>query len=254
MDYTEEEFIQLEEDERSLTNEYIAAMLLILANTKGDLENEIRRFYQKYGKDGVITYAEARKWVSEEDHRRRLTALLMFLTATMSSTQLKLKREFEKMLTSVIGKESGHFTVNINPDEILKLTWGSDDKNWLERLEDDVDTWNVNIAADCKRSILQRKSLDDVLDKLDKRFNTIESITNSLGLTESTAIGSMAREKAFKELGIKKYQFYTRVDERRCETCGAMHGLIFPISAYEVGVTASPLHPHCRCWEVPILE
>lgn len=254
MDYTEEEFIQLEEDERSLTDDYIAAMLLILANTKGDLENELRRFYQKYGKDGVITYAEARKWVSEEDHRRRLTTLLMFLTATMISTQLKLKSEFEKMLTSVIGKEGGHFTVDIDPDEILKLTWGSDDKNWLERLEDDVDTWSVNIAADWKRSILQQKSLDDVLDKLDKRFNTIESITNSLGLTESTAIGSMSRKKAFEELGIKKYQFYTKVDERRCETCGAMHGLIFPISAYEVGVTASPLHPHCRCIEIPILE
>ena len=82
----------------------------------------------------------------------------------------------------------------------------------------------------------------------------MNSILNKLALTESTAVGSIARREIFKELGIKKYQFFTKPDERRCETCGAMHGLIFPISAYEIGVTASPLHPHCRCWEVPITD
>jgi SPP1 gp7 family putative phage head morphogenesis protein len=114
---------------------------------------------------------------------------------------------------------------------------------WLKRLEADVDLWNVRISMDWKRAILQRKAINDVLDILNKRFDSIESVVKKLGLTESTAIGSLARQKIFKELGIKKYRFYTKVDERRCETCGAMHGHIFPISSYEVGVTASPMHP-----------
>lgn len=66
--YTEEQFINLEQEERELTDEAIAIMLLILANIKGDLEKELQSFYQKYGKDGVVTYSEARKWVSEQDH------------------------------------------------------------------------------------------------------------------------------------------------------------------------------------------
>jgi SPP1 gp7 family putative phage head morphogenesis protein len=107
---------------------------------------------------------------------------------------------------------------------------------------------------DIKQSFLKRKSIDDVLLKLDKRFTSMEYVLTTLGLSESTAVGSMARQMIFQQLGISKYQFYTKADERTCETCGSMHGLIFPISAYEVGVTASPLHPRCRCWEVPIVD
>jgi SPP1 gp7 family putative phage head morphogenesis protein len=252
--YTDEQFEQLEKEEREITDEAIAAMLLILANTKGNLEKELRNFYQQYGKDGVVTYAEARKWVSEQDHQRRLTALMVFLGLELNSAMLSIKSEFEKMLKLVIGKETGFFDVAIDMNAILNFAWGADDSTWLKRLEADVELWDAYIAMDWKRAMLQRKQLDEVLKLLDKRFTTMESIVNTLGLTESTAIGSIARKKIFEQLGITKYQFYTKPDERRCETCGSMHGLVFPISAYEVGVTASPIHPRCRCWEVPIRD
>lgn len=252
--YAEEEFIALEEEERDITDETIAAILLILASTKGNLENELRNFYQKYGKDGVVTYAEARKWVSERNHQRRLTALSLYAGLEFTSALSKMKTELEKMLKSVIGKETGFFDVEIGVDAVINMAWGEDMSTWLDRLEADVNLWNARITSDWKKAFLRGDTLDDVLEQLTKRFNTIGSIVESLGLSESTAIGSLARQKIFKELGITKYQFYTKPDERRCETCGSMHGLVFPISAYEVGVTASPLHPRCRCWEVPITE
>jgi len=252
--YTDEQFEQLEQEERDIIDESLAAILLILANTKGNLEKELRDFYYKYGQDGVVTYSEARKWVSEEDHRRRLTALIAVLTLEFDAALVDIKKEFEKMLKLVIGKETGFFNVEIDMDAILDILWGADDLNWLKRLENDVDLWKVYLSNDWKRSILQRKNLKDVLKQLNKRFNSINSIVQTLGLTESTAIGSLARRKILAELGITKYRFYTKPDERRCETCGSMHGLVFPISAYEVGVTASPMHPRCRCWEVPIMD
>lgn len=252
--YTEEQLTQLEQEERELTDESIAIMLLILTTTKGNIEKELRDFYQKYGKDGVVTYAEARKWVSEQDHQRRLTALLAFLSGTFVSALLDMKSEFERMLKLVIGKETGFFNVEISWKAILEMPWGVDEATWLKRLTDDVDLWNAYIAVDLKRAFMSGKTLDEVLKLLNKRFTSIESIVQTLGLTESTAIGSLARRKIFAELGITKYQFYTKPDERRCETCGSMHGLIFPISAYEVGSTASPIHPRCRCWEVPIVD
>jgi SPP1 gp7 family putative phage head morphogenesis protein len=129
-----------------------------------------------------------------------------------------------------------------------------DDLYWLDRLEADVNLWKVTIASDLKQAIHKGASLDDVLKQLNKRFGSIDKVLTKLGLSESTAVGSLSRQAIFKELGIAKYQFYTKVDERRCEQCGALHGVVFPISAFEVGVTASPIHPHCRCWEVPILE
>jgi SPP1 gp7 family putative phage head morphogenesis protein len=117
-----------------------------------------------------------------------------------------------------------------------------------------VDLWKAYLGTDLKRSMLRRDSIDEVIEQLNKRFMSFERILKRLGLTESTAVGSLARKEIFKELGIKKYRFYAREDERTCEHCGSLHGLTFPMTAYEVGVTASPIHAHCRCWEVPIVE
>ena len=253
--YTEEQFEQLEQEEREITDEAILFMLLLLKNTKSDLEKELRDFYSKYGKDGVVTYSEARKWVSGNDHRRRLTALLLYIQANFGELQTKLTVEFRDMLEQVIGKEMKFFEVESEniADEPLTETWGTDDENWQDRLENDIALWCAYILMDIKQNLLKGKSIEDLILKINKRFDYMESLLTTLGLSESTAVGSIVRRMIFRELGISRYQFYTKADERTCEVCGSMHGLIFPISAYEIGVTASPLHPRCRCWEVPIL-
>lgn len=252
--WTEQDFINLEQEEREITDEAIIAMIFVLSGIKGDLVKELQAFYQKYGKDGVVTYSEARKWVSEKDHRRRLTVLTLLVSGAFASAFSNLEKHFRKFLVDVIGKESTFFGVPVDVEKLLTRNWGVDDLYWLQRLENDVNLWKATISGDIKRSILQRKNLNDILSQLDKRFESIDKVLQKLGLTESTAVGSLSRQAIFKELGISKYRFYTNPDERRCETCGAMHGQVFPISAYEVGVTASPIHPRCRCWEEPIVE
>lgn len=254
--YTEEEFIQLEQDERTLTDEAIAIMLLLLANTKSALEKELLSFYQQYGKDGVVTYAEARKWVGNNDHRRRLTVLTMFINEKFGELRDGLLPELKRMLENVIGKEINFFDVDSTDiaDKPLDEQWGADEKTWLERIDDDIALWCAYILMDIKQAFHRKNHIDDVLAKLNKRFKSMETLLTTIGLSESTAVGSMARRMIFQKLGITKYQFYTKADERTCEICGSMHGLIFPISAYEVGVTASPVHHRCRCWEVPIVD
>ena len=254
--YTEEQFEKLEQEERVITDEAILFMLYLIRETKGTLEKELRDFYSKYGTDGVVTYAEARKWISGSDHRRRLTALLVYINENFNTLRNDLCPKFRKMLEEVIGKEIMFFNADAKDvaDKPLNEGWATDDKNWNERLDDDIAIWCAYILMDIKQALLKRMHIDKVLLKLDKRFATMESVLTTLGLSESTAIGSMTRRVIFQRLGISRYQFYTKADERTCEVCGSMHGLIFPISAYEIGVTASPLHPRCRCWEVPIMD
>ena len=253
MIYTEEQFDKLEQEERVITDEAIAAMLLLLASTKSNLENELRKFYQQYGKDGIVTYQEARKWVGSNNRRKRLTVLLLFINENFDQLANDLTPQFKAMLEEVVDKERLFFEVDID-DDALTEQWGADEKTWEERLADDVALWAAYLAADIKQSLLKHKTIDEVLAQMHKRFASMGYVLDKLGLTESTAVGSIARKQAFKALGITKYEFFTRADERTCEVCGSMHGLVFPISAYEIGVTASPLHPRCRCWEVPIRE
>lgn len=252
--HTDKEFEQLEQEERELTDGAIATMLALLASVKSTLKKELIIFYEMYGTNGIVTYYNAREWVSNQDHRRRLTVLLATLNTEFANVFGKLKDEFNNMLKRVLDKEAGFFDVSLDVDKLLNKPWGVDDATWLTRLDDDIDLWKYYVATDWKRSMLRRADIDDVLNLLDRRFNTIESVLERLGLTESTAYGSLARREIFKELGIDKYRFYTKEDERTCDVCGSMHGLVFPMSSYEIGVNASPLHPHCRCFEIPIVD
>lgn len=249
--YTEEELEQLEQEEREITDEEIALMLLLLSSIRKDLESEIREFYQKYGKDGVVTYAEARKWISEKDHRKRLTVLLLFITASFNKLLDDLRPHFEQIIRNIWNTEFEFFDTELS-DDIDYLNWGADNKNWEDRLEDNVVRWNYNVQNKVKQGLLTRATLEDVLDDIDDLFDYMERATNTLAVTESTAAGTDARQEIFKRQGFKKYRFYTQADERTCSICGSMHGLIFPVSAMIVGVNASPLHPSCRCFEIPV--
>ena len=249
--YNEELLTQLEQEEHELTLETLLLLLALIRGLHSDLEYELRKFYQKYGKDGVVTYAEARKWISEKNHQRRLSWLLGLTAARFTSLFEKLRKDFEPMVGKVIAKEFDFFGVALDTP---KLNWGVDDLTWLDRLADDVTMWRYYVENDIKRGMLARKTIDDISETLNKRFLTMENVIRRLAITETTAVGSIARKAAFKELGITKYQYFAREDERTCEHCGSLHGLVFPISAYEVGATAPCLHPGCRCWTVPIKE
>jgi len=255
--YTDEQFDQLEQEEHSLTEEAFMALALALTSTHKNLENEIREFYQKYGKDGVVTYQEARKWVSQKNHSKRLFILYSFIGKTFDDSFLVFEGAFRNHLKSIIQSEIDFFNLDsklFDIDKILNMGWGVDDLNWYDRLLNYHDKWIKVLSDDLKLSFIKRDNIMDVLNDLDKRFVSMEKILWRLYVTESTAVGSLARREIFKELGVKNYRFYAREDERTCEHCGSLHGLTFPLSAFEVGVTASPIHSHCRCWEVPIWE
>lgn len=49
--------------------------------------------------------------------------------------------------------------------------------------------------------------------------------------------------QAYKDSGVKTVRWVTSEDERRCATCGAMHGKIYSIDK----VPPKP-HRNCRCW------
>lgn len=248
--YTDEQFEQLEQEELEITEEEIALMLLLLSATKDTLEKELRDFYSKYGKDGVVTYQEARKWVSSADHRRRLTVMLLFINESFDKLHEELIPHFNALLEKVANKEHEFFGVDL-PEEFDTVFWGADEKSWEERLDEDVQLWKYQTQNKLKQTLLRRATLEDVAEWVDDYFGYMGRVLKRLGLTESTAIGSFVRQDIFQKLGVNKYRFYTQADERTCEVCGSMHGLVFPVSAMVIGSTASPLHPNCRCFEIP---
>lgn len=251
--WTDEQFEELEESELQKTLTLIAAMLLLIGETKGNIESELLRFYRKYGTDGVVTYKDVTKWVDSNDKRRRFTVLTLFLSDQFVTLNNKLETKFLELETDIFQTEFSFFDIDI-PKDFTLILWGQDELSWKDRLRNDVNLWNYYCYKDVKQAILRQESIEDVLRSLDKRFLSIENVLERLGLSESSAMTTVARKEIFKELGIKQFRYYTKADERTCEQCAPLHGLVFPMSSYEVGVNAPPIHPRCRCFTIPIMD
>ena len=72
--------------------------------------------------------------------------------------------------------------------------------------------------------------------------------------TEHSYFMGEATNLAYQELNVEKYQYSSALDSRTCESCGAMDGEIIDMKDRVVGYNASPLHPNCRCCELPYVE
>lgn len=246
--YTDKELEELEKEEESLSEEALAALLFSLGISKSEIEKAIRDFYSRYGKDGVVTFQEAKKWISNKNHLRRYIILSQFVEDTFDASFVAFEETFRKHLRDVILKESNFFGVKVDVDDLLDLVWGTDGLNWKQRLWAHYDKWTSVLNGDLKKAFLKRESIFDVLKTIGGRYESMEKILDRLCVTETTATATMTRKEIFKQKGIKSYRFYTQADERTCETCGSMHGRIFPMVAFEIGVSAPPLHPRCRCF------
>lgn len=247
---TNDDYDKLSEEEHDDVLKAMALIASLLTDFSDDVEKELASFYQKYGTNGSVSYTDARKYVSNTKRKRRILVLFASISALLKDLEDQIARQFETAFDSIIARELDFFESSI---EVSPSAWGADSLAWQDRLAADVDTWSMRIQQDLIQIFIRQRPLDAALAQMKKRKTTIENVVERLIESEATAVRSEVRKAVFKDLGIARYRFYTRKYERTCEICGAIHGKEFPMSQYEVGTTASPLHPFCRCWEEPIV-
>ena len=252
--HTEDEFLKLASEEGQLTDEEIAFLLTVLTDAKANIIREVESFYRKYGKDGIVTYTEARKYVSAKERKRRMLVLFLAIKAILHDAIANISARVANFMDILAATEYEFFDSEIPEDSPNEVAWGVGELTWRERLLEDEELWLAYLLTQLRQAWIRRQTIDDVIAIIDGRFGTMENALARLVDTEVTALTSDVRRRIFRDLGIEEYEFYTRVDERRCEVCGSMHGMRFPITQYEVGVTAPPMHPRCRCWTVPVTD
>ena len=250
--WTDEQFEKLEQEELQETLALFASLVLFIGRAHDNLEDKLSSFYQKYSTDGVMTYADARKIVSDKDRRKRINVLMLDIQREFVNLQSLMEVVFDELEEKILTTEFDFFDVE-RPDDFKLNRWGADNTTWDVRLDSDIRVWMYNVQKDVKQALTKGASVEEVLEDLDKRFGTIERVTKRLIISESSAFTTIARKDIFKTLGAKSYRYYTKADERVCGECGPMHGKTFPMAAYEIGVTAPPIHPNCRCWTTPIM-
>lgn len=139
-------------------------------------------------------------------------------------------------------------------DAILKKPWAQDEKVFSDRIWQNKEKLIQELHTELTQSIIRGASPQKAIGNLARKMNVSKSQAGNLIMTESAAISAAARKDCFNELGVDRYQFDATLDGKTCEMCGALDGKVFKMSEYEIGITANPIHPRCRCCTAPYCD
>ena len=73
-------------------------------------------------------------------------------------------------------------------------------------------------------------------------------------MTEEAFFNSAAQKDCFAELDVEQFEIVATLDSHTSDICREMDGKHFPMSQWEVGVTAPPFHVWCRSTTVPFFD
>ena len=104
------------------------------------------------------------------------------------------------------------------------------------------------------QNIILGKDPQKAIDDIAKKMNTSKVNAGRLVMTEEAFFSSAAQKDCFAELDVEMYEIVATLDSHTSEICREMDGKVFPMSQWEVGVTAPPFHVWCRTTTVPAFE
>ena len=136
--------------------------------------------------------------------------------------------------------------------ELLK-SWAVDGVPLYDRFNANKAKLSTSVKSTLVKGFRNEMTVDQVVKEVSKTMGVGEAVAKRLVVTENTHFSTYATYLAIKEAGYTEYQYFSRLTANTCEDCMALHLSIFPIEAYEEGVTAPTLHPYCVCYIKPVL-
>ena len=262
---TLEELEKLDDEENEIALAIIALLISDSNSIKLSLRNEIGSWFRKYAEDGKYTFKQARKVLTKRELRefnvrygtkfKRLTrqnALRYKIQKSTAKLREKYQLQLRELADKVVEIEQNAFDLKLDDTDLTDNKWGEDKQSPTQRVDNKIDKLTVSLQTEVERVMYTSGNADEVEELIDKKFLLLASAMALLLTTERVAMSSFARANIYKALGYNYYKFVALRDERMCETCGALDGTIFPISAFMPGVTAPCLHPRCRCSTVGV--
>ena len=136
--------------------------------------------------------------------------------------------------------------------EILAFPWSG--RHYSQNLWINRTKLKNAMVQELTQMIIQGKGVKETSKALSKRLDADYKNCVRLIHTEHSYFMGEATAKADEELEVEMYQYSSALDKRTCSDCGKWDGEIIKLSERVVGYNASPLHPYCRCTELPYIE
>ena len=139
-------------------------------------------------------------------------------------------------------------------EKIVSKPWAVDGKNFSDRLWENKTKLINNMHNSLSRMCITGEAPDRAIAEISKQMGVSKAQAGRVVMTESAAFANKARQDCMEELDVEQFEVVETLDSHTCETCGGMDGKHFPMSEFEVGVTAPPYHPNCRGCTCPYFD
>lgn len=131
----------------------------------------------------------------------------------------------------------------IQMDKLMKMEWNGG--TFSSRIWKDKDNLLNHLHTTLLRGIALGHNPRRIANDLKKSMGVSYRACERLARTEVLHFLNEAAYEAYREHGVEKYRFVVSLDERTCEICGALDGMIFNLDEREEGVNYPVMHPNC---------
>lgn len=254
--------------------------------TAKELEKDIARYFQKYGKDNVIEFRTMMQDLSQEDKNMLFKDMEAFaekypehahlmpvresvyklnrMQGLHYSTQMKLlelgvieQKELEKHLEKTYGKHYknmleelgiGNQFLSVN-DTIMRNTIFSkwvNNENFSDRIWENKDNLLNHLTTVYRDGIARGDNYARLTKDIMERFEVGASDARRLVWTEANFVLNQSHVHAYFNAGMEEYEISAIMDSKTSRICRSMDGKVFRFDEMEVGVNFPPFHPWCR--------
>lgn len=237
--------------------------------------NELKEFhwtveeYIKYGQENAITGAWMKQLenASAKVHISRLEALKLEIQQQAEALHAEVEAATEKAAREIYeasyyrtgyevqkGLGFGWSMAAINDtviNKVLSRPWTADMRTFRDSCWENKTALVDSVNKHLTQMIIRGEAPDRAIAAIAKDFNVSKSKAGRLVMTESAYFANAAQKDCYDALDVEEYKIIASIDVDTCSLCGAMDGKVFKQSDFDVGLTAPPFHPWCRCCTAP---
>lgn len=225
--------------------------------------------YIKYGEENALD----KKWIKELENASAKVHIswLEAIKLQLQQQAERLAAETEKTVEEVLKKtyEEAYYKAafeiqkdigigvavdDLKVKSVLSKPWTPDGETFSKRVWKNQEALVNKLNTEMTQMIVRGEKPDRIIKQIAHDFEVDERKASRLVMTEAAAFSGMALYDCFKSLDVERYVFVATLDSKTCPTCGSIDGMVFEMSQHEIGATAPPLHPWCRCAIAPYYE
>ena len=168
------------------------------------------------------------------------------LTESMKGSFVWTINDFEKILDGDFGEISKKHI-----KEAIYKPWY--EENFSDRIWSNRSNLVKKLNQGLLRNIAGGEKAQSIVKWLKKEMKTATYKAERIVRTESKNAVEQGTKDAYKEAGVKQYEYVAILDGKTSDVCLGLDGKVFDLKDAKVGVNMPPLHPNCRSTTIAVI-